>query len=675
VTLRFKPRFALRIFTTSCCCLAFGYSSLCAQEVPKKPAEQTTEKAKPATEPETPAQIELLETHIRFETNGDSRKEVYARVKINNELGVRQFARLNFGYNRLFELIEIPLVHITHSSGGSADILPSAITDQPNPAVVNAPAYQDVRIKSVRILGLEPGDLLEYRIVTTVTNHPLAPDFWLEHSFDRIGIVSKEIFEMDLPLAVNAEVKINPEIPPSSVGAPIGGIITRKIYHWERAAIGEKASEKEAVQSEPDVVVTTYASWQRLAFSHLALFFGTAMVTPPEIEAKATALTQGLATPDAKCEALFDFVSQKIKTVDLPLGATGFRTRKPAEIVSSGYATSEDKFALFAALTQQTIGLASAGFVSSTKHKDTIQLARPDLFDHLVTLIETESSTFWLDLSLEVAPFGLVPSQFRGNLAFVPTGGTVAPWKKTPEDPPIAAKQNVRIEASLAEDGNLTSKVHYSMRGDNELLLRIAFHQTPKAKWNEVAQLLAFSDGFRGKITRVEASDPYATKQPFTVDYEIAQPNFVDWSRKPVRIPALLPQIGLPDVPAKPVSGTAMPPIELGTPLEVEAHAVLHLPPGTTARAPIGASVSRDYATFASHYSSSVGTLTATRHVRFLLRELPAERTVDYNSFRRAVRNDEAQDFTLERPDAGPAKTDSAAPDHPAPPKTNPPKP
>ena len=48
---------------------------------------------------ETPAQIELLETKIRFEANGDSRKEVQTRVHINSELGVRQFSRLNFNFN------------------------------------------------------------------------------------------------------------------------------------------------------------------------------------------------------------------------------------------------------------------------------------------------------------------------------------------------------------------------------------------------------------------------------------------------------------------------------------------------------------------------------------------------------------------------------------------------
>src|SRR3989440_13073703 len=63
---------------------------------------------------------------------------------------------------------------------------------QPNAAVVKAPAYQDVRVKSVRILGLAPGDNLEYRVISTVSHHPLAPDFWLDYSFDRTGVVSQE---------------------------------------------------------------------------------------------------------------------------------------------------------------------------------------------------------------------------------------------------------------------------------------------------------------------------------------------------------------------------------------------------------------------------------------------------------------------------------------------------
>ena len=82
-----------------------------AQAAPQKPAERLPEKIQEKSRqnsaakssPKIPAEIELLETRIRFETDGSSRKEVHARVKINDELGVRQFARLNFDFNRAFE--------------------------------------------------------------------------------------------------------------------------------------------------------------------------------------------------------------------------------------------------------------------------------------------------------------------------------------------------------------------------------------------------------------------------------------------------------------------------------------------------------------------------------------------------------------------------------------------
>ena len=68
------------------------------------------------------------------------------------------------------------------------------------------------------------------------------------------------------------------------------------------------------------------------------------------------------------------------------------------------------------------------------------------------------------------------------------------------------------MDATLAADGTLKAKVHYTMRGENELLLRVAFHQAAREKWKDVAQLMSLSDGFRGKILSASASDPYDTR-------------------------------------------------------------------------------------------------------------------------------------------------------------------
>jgi hypothetical protein len=301
---------------------------------------------------------------------------------------------------------------------------------------------------------------------------------------------------------------------------------------------------------------------------------------------------------------------------------------------------------------------------------------RPSPFDHLLIgmAFGSDNSVYWLDPGLEVAPFNMVPPTYRGRDAFVvarkvPRSDVISePWETIPDRLPFAASQNVSVDSTLANDGKLAAKVHYVMRGDNELLLRVAFHQSPKEKWKELAQLLSITDGFRGQVTRVDASDPYATKEPFTLEYEIEQPKFVNWSKKTVRIPALLPQIGLPDLPATPAAGAPASPVELGTPLVVETQMTLRLPAGTAVHAPTGTSVQRDYATYASQYGTKGQTITASRHIQFLLREVPATRAVDYIAFLRAVQNDEAQDFTLEQATPAPS---AAKPVEPKPKSTN----
>ncbi len=361
-----------------------------------------------------------------------------------------------------------------------------------------------------------------------------------------------------------------------------------------------------------------------------------------------------MSCPSLSLNCLYDFVSVKLRTVDLPLGATGFKPRALEDILSSGYATQEDKFFVFQALAKAAGLEAEAALIGPTKKISSL-VANPARFNHL--LVSVTSCECLLDPSLEVAPFRVLPASYRGSTALflgVDTGPMVdlppsSMIGQIPQDLPFPSTQKVDLIASLDEIGKLGAKVKYTMRGDNELLLRVAFHQSPKEKWKDLAQLLSISDGFRGQVTSASASDPYATREPFTVDYEITQPKFVDWSKKPVHIPALLPQLTLPDAPAKPAAGATASTIELGTPLEVETYMTLHLPAGTTATAPTGTSVQRDYATFASQYASKELTVTASRHIHFLLKQVPTERTADYNAFLRAVQSDQAQDFTLDR--------------------------
>ena len=625
---------------------------LCAATLAQEPSAKLPEAAPPSEKtpgakseekPALPFQIQLLQTHIRFEANGDSRKEVHTIVKINDPAGAGQFSRLGFDYNRAFQQVDIPLVKISHANGGTSEILPSAITDAPNPAVQDFPAYHDVRVKSVRILGLQDGDTIEYRVISTTTKHPLAPDFWLEHTFDRSGQVLQEDYTLDL--AASVELKINKETPADSIEEAGQGDTARKIYTWHRKQPAIPADVSSNNPAAPDVALNTMHDWSSFSARMANVLYPESDGSPAIIE-KAVALTSSTGDPGSTIRNLYDFVAQTIRPVDLPVGATGYRTRSPEQILSAGYATQEDKAALFAALARASHFLPFV-YLTYPNEGETID-SMASRFRHVLLSVQLGARSIWMDPGIEVAPFGMIPSSLRGKTVFCasavgPKSGMIVGFLPTvPTEPPFNSVQDVNVQAAISAEGNLAAKVHYKLRGDNELLLRVAFHQTPKERWKEVAGLLALSDGFRGTITNVTASDPMATKEPFTVEYEITQAKFVDWSKKPVRIPALLPQIALPDLPGK-TAGK----IELGTPLDVQTSLTLKLPEGTTVQTPAATSVARDYATFASKYDGHLNTLTASRHIHFVMREIPAERAADYNAFLRAVQNDQAQVITL----------------------------
>ncbi len=655
-----------RVAAAWCVLVGFGAAAMLAQEPESKPAGKPAEKtAVTEKTPENvaekapiPFQIQLLETHIRFEANGDSRKDVHTIVKINDLLGAREFARLAFDFNRAYQQVEIPMVRVTHANGGTSEVLPSAITDAPNPAVEKYPAYQDVRVKAVRILGLQEGDTIEYRVITTTTKHPLAPDFWVEHTFDRSGQVLEERYELDLPSSREVKVWSSQDSASFDKKESGEGGEARVLYSWKypasrasgeaskKADVGKGlAKELPTYLTGGDVAAATYTDWPKFMLA-VQKFFPDNAPLSAEIKNKAATLTSQCKTTEERLRHLYDFVAKRIDTVELPLGATGYASRPAEEILKSGYATPEDKCVLLISLARAATIDARPALTGLDLQKSNPFAVLPTVFTNVFVLAADAKRRIWMDPAEPVTPFAVIAVNLRGKPALLPyPERDIRFFENVSISLPFSAFQKVGVTATVGEDGKLSAKVKYTLRGDNELLLRVAFHKTPKEKWKDVAGLLALSDGFRGVITSATASDPMATKQPFTVEYELTQAKFVDWAKKPVRIPALLPQIGLPDSSTKSSGGG----IELGTPLDVETTETLQLPAGTTVQAPAGTMVQRDYATYTSKYGTTAGSLTAHRHIHFVQREVAADRAADYGAFVQAVQNDQAQYFTLER--------------------------
>src|SRR5512143_614063 len=206
--------------------------------------------------------VESQHTAYRFEKDGTGSKEVTGRIRVQTEAGVEQFGQLIFGYNSASESMQIAYVRVLKAGGVVVTAPPSAVQDLTAPVAREAPVYTDFHQKHVTVPGLRPGEVLEYKVVTTFTT-PLAPnEFWMEHRFLDTGIVLNDELEVDVPRKREVKLKTRNEFPPKFI--EIGD---RRIYHWTSSHKqrdedeGDKKKRRRVQPEAPDVQMTTFASW------------------------------------------------------------------------------------------------------------------------------------------------------------------------------------------------------------------------------------------------------------------------------------------------------------------------------------------------------------------------------------------------------------------------------
>jgi len=595
-----------------------------------------------------PFLIEQYYTVARFENDGTGERELSVRIKIQNDAGVQSLSELVFGYNSANEQIDVRSLIVHKADGTSVTAEPDAAKDKDGPLAKDAPAYAAYKEKHITVPSLHSGDTLEYKIATrTVT--PLAPgQFWFEHNFLDSTIVLDEQLELNLPK--DREIKLkSPDFQHDR--ADVGD---RTIYKWRRATLTHPTEEELAKKkSEPassrvsNVSLTSFSNWEEIARWYADLEKGRTEPSP-EIRAKTEEVIHGRTTALEKIQALYDFVAKNVRYISLPLGVGGYQPHAASEVFANLYGDRKDKHTLLAAMLSAA-GIQSDAVLIPTLRRIDNSMPSPAQFDHVLTASQLNDQLIWMDTTTEVAPFRLLAASLRNKASLLVPPDGAGKIVDTPADPPFLSTQKVEVEAQVSELGKLTSKLRYSVRGDNELALRVAFRRTPQAQWKELGQTVATLDGLHGEVTAVKPSDPSDTTNPFELDLEFAQPIYLDWSNKKSKVALPLAAIGVPQVPEDNSE-----PIHIGSPLDVSVHLKLTLPANFAAQPPVGVSIPRDFADFKSSYRYEDHVLTVARSLTFKIRELPASRTSDYLAFARAVESDETQLLAIQNPATGP---------------------
>ena len=642
----------------------------------KTPTATAAEKAADAVNSEAKAHdysqesfvIEQMHSHYRFEADGTGRKETTARIRVQSEAGVQQWGQLQEGYNSANERVEIPYVRVLQQDGTVVKAGDDAVQDLSAPVEREAPVYTDYRQKHITVPGLRPGDVLEYEMVTVIHTPLAAGQFWTEYDFDKANIELDETVDVDVPTGRNLKLKCKPGMDPKITEAD-----GRRIYHWssshlEREDDATKAKEdkkkkKHRDEDRPDIQLTTFETWEQIGHWYAGLEKDRRAPTA-DVRAKAQELTKGLNTDLEKTEALYDFVAKNFRYVSLSLGVGRYQPHSASDVLHDQYGDCKDKHTLLASLLEAEGLHADSVLINSTRKLDP-DVPSPSQFDHVITMLpmgqginpQGKKEEIWMDTTAEVAPFRLLSYSLRNKQALVippaePPSDVPPHLEKTPADTPMLDLEASEITGKVNDIGKLEAHVHYEFRGDEELLLRSVFRRVPQANWQRVVENI--NSGLGGDVSNLKISDPAATREAFTLSYDVSKVNFLDWSKKKTDIALPLVQFNLPDVDSDDTNADSdTDALKLGPKAEYSYQITLDLPAKYTAHAPLAFSLKRDYAEYLATYKVDGGVFTAGRKLTLREDEIPVSRASDYESFRRAVVADLGQRLSVESSVAG----------------------
>ncbi len=587
--------------------------------------------------------IEYFGTRAAFESDGTSRREITARVRIQAEAAVQSFAVLSFSYTSSSETVDVDYVRVRKPDGSVVTTPAYNIQDMPADVTRSAPMYSDIHEKHVTVKGLAVGDVLEYHLIYRTTKPEVPGQFWFNASFFKDTIILNQEIEISLPRGVFANVS-SPNAKPQITDE--GG---RKVYRWKASQLARKEETDDTNEDgdeRPTVQVTSFPDWETLGHWYSQLQAPQSAVTP-QIQAKAAELVKGLTDDRARIEAIYKFVSTRIHYVSLSFGIGRYQPHPAGDVLENEYGDCKDKHTLLTALLKAAGYDAWPVLVNSSRKIDP-NVPSPLQFDHIITAIPRGKDIVWLDTTAEVAPYGLILAALRDKQALVLPTGAKATLMTTPADAPFPQVQKFTADAKLGSDGTLTGHFEQVLRGDVEVVYRQGFRRTPPSDWKPLVQRVSYALGFGGEVSEITASDPDKTGDPFRFSYDYTRKKYSDWENRRITppLPMILSDFRDDDKPLKR-------PFRIGAIGEISYQARIELPAGTNPAAPPRQDLVQDFAEYHASYAIEKGVFTASRTFIVKKTEIGPKDWDSYKKFRKAVVEDGSRYLPLDRESVG----------------------
>lgn len=580
------------------------------------------------------AQYEYVRLHERIESDGTRVTADEVRVLLRTAFAVSSLGRIGSSYVEGFGEVRFESVLVEKPDG--------SVRDGRGGHVEDANPFSDLHYKALTVPGLEAGDVLEYRIVTT--SKPLFEG----HVFGQAKLMPwpgapRQTYTLDVPddAEIRVHVREGLEDKWETLPAPPGRRLHRLMLTVDPQDLDGDATQAEITEwRQPDVEYSSFDSWAEVGRWWWGLSEAQLAPAPP-LAKQARELTSGLPTDRAKIEALHRFVASKIRYESVGLGVGRMRPRSAPEVLRSLYGDCKDKHVLMAGLAS-SIGLdVRPVLISSVDQHLRDEAPAPHQFDHVVSVAllgPAPEDRLWLDGTQPYAIPGYLGPELREKRAVMIDDRGEGTVINTPAEPPFTPRWEVDLKGTLETDGVLKGRIVWRMRTDLEPRFRARFAATEQDEYVSLLSPGAANVLGANALSNIEISDPADTTKPFRIEFDVELEAVT--GRAPER-QGLSLNFGMLPVP-EPIEGAA----ELRA-FEYVTRAEVALPETLSAHSPLSVSLDRPFGRFESSYTAEGARLVASRSLSVPNRSVSGDELPAYEAFRRALKKDGEQQFSI----------------------------
>lgn len=600
----------------------------------ESPAPASSAKSNPSDFSAEAYVILFAKSSTAFQADGSYVDETTLRAKTQSAAGVQALGVISAPYASATSTMQVVYVRVTKADGTVVTTPPDNVLDMPAAITQQAPFYSDLKVQQVAVKGLAVGDTLEYQFRETSTK-PIDPgQFWYDLNFLKSAVALDQEAEISVPAGHYLKIQ-SPDSQPTMQQQN-----GRTIYTWKTSHLqgtGDDKDQAVTTPQEPTIQISTFRNWAEVG----AWFNGLAApqaVPTPDVKAKALELTKDSKTDQERIEALYDFVSTKYRYIGIDFGIGRYQPHTASEVLANDYGDCKDKHTLLAALLA-AVGIKAYPALISTGLDVDSEIPSPAQFDHVITAVPQSQGYLFLDTTPEVGPFGYLIAALRDKKALVVSSQGGAALVKTPADPPFPSIFSFQSDGTLTDAGKYDGKMHMSIRGDAELLFRLAFRQVGESQWNTAVQSISSGMGFGGTTSDASILKLDDTRSPLEVNYSYTREKVGDWDNKQLTAP--LPPVDIDGAPDESVKNPQ--PVKVGSPMTEDLLATVKLPEDANPTLPETVSLHNDFADYDATYSLSGGVLTIERKFSTKAREIPVDQFDAYRKFVKSVTDDESR--------------------------------